>query len=135
MWAIRNSDIDKLRLLCEAGQSMSACNRYSESVLHMACRRSEHDVVDFLLCNGANAETVDDYGRTPLHDACWRTVPCFDIVALLLNRNANLLRCTDIRGAIPLHYVKEEDWALWCNFLYEHREKYWGIGAEAQVGK
>lgn len=105
--------------------SLSACNRFSESIVHMACRRSSIDVIKFLIDNGADITIADDYGRTPLHDACWRPEPCFDIVALLLNHNLDLLRYQDVRGFIPLHYVREEHWLQWCAFFFNQIEKYW----------
>ena len=51
---------------------MSACNRFSESIVHIACRRSDYEVVEYIVKNGGDCCIVDDYGRTPLHDACWR---------------------------------------------------------------
>ena len=125
--AVRNSDIPVLRRQLALGKTMSACNRHAESVLHMACRRSEQEVVDFLLSNGGQADIIDDYGRTPLHDACWRPEPHFAIVELLLERNVDLIRYADARGAVPLHYTRQEHWAQWCRFLYNQKDKFWPI--------
>lgn len=105
--------------------SMSACNRYSESVVHMACRRSSFATVQFILKNIHTLALVDDYGRTPLHDACWRSEPCFEIVALLMDSNLDLVRCKDRRGSTPFHYVRREHWQLWCAFLDHQKEIYW----------
>ena len=106
---------------------MSACNRFSESIVHMACRRASVEMVDFILKNGGNINIVDDYGRTPLHDACWRMTPQFDIVTLLLDQNLDLLNLTDVRGAHALKYVAEDQWLLWCVYLYYQKDKYWPI--------
>jgi hypothetical protein len=125
VWAIRNSNLSRLKDLHSQGRSLSACNKFSESIVHMACRRSTVDVVKFLIENGADITIADDYGRTPLHDACWRPQPQFDIVALLLNHNLDLLRYQDVRGCIPLHYVREEHWLQWCAFFFNQIEKYW----------
>ncbi len=105
--------------------SLSACNKFSESIVHMACRRSIYEVVDFMLKHGADVNIVDDYGRTPLHDACWRPEPCFEVVTLILDENLDLIRCIDVRGSIPLHYVREEHWIQWCAYLFNQIEKYW----------
>ena len=104
---------------------MDACNRFGESIVHMACRRAEVDVVDFLLSNGGDKWFVDDFGRTPLHDACWRSEPRFDVVTLLLDRNLDLLRVMDVRGSNPLNYVREEHWVQWCAYFFHQKEKYW----------
>merc|ERR1711998_630397 len=105
---------------------MTACNRFCESIVHMACRRSEMDVVEFVLNQSIdNWWVVDDFGRSPLHDACWRPEPRFDIVTMILDRNLELLRVEDIRGANPLNYVREEHWTQWCAYLFHQKERYW----------
>lgn len=91
----------------------------------MACRRSSVDIVQYLISHHADIDIVDDYGRTPLHDACWRPEPRFDIVTLLLDNNLDLLRYCDVRGFVPLHYVREEHWLQWCAYLFNQIEKYW----------
>jgi len=125
VWAIRNSDLSSLMQLCQKGKSMSACNQYSESIVHMACRRAELDVVEFVLQNGGDITIIDDFGRTPLHDAFWRIEPRFDIVTMILDKNLDLLRYADKRGCIPIKYVREEHWIHWCAYFYYQREKYW----------
>jgi hypothetical protein len=104
---------------------MSACNRFSESIVHMACRRSNFEVAEYILANGGDCDIVDDFGRTPLHDACWRIEPRFDIVTLLLDRNVDLLRTVDVRGATPLKYIRSEHWLQWCAYLFHQKDKYW----------
>jgi len=127
-WAVRTSNLDKIKMLAEKGKSMRACNKFCESILHMACRRSEFSVVQFLLNDDTNIQEswpVDDFGRTPLHDACWRPEPRFDVVTLLLDRDVDLLRMEDVRGSTPLSYVHEEHWLAWCAFFFHQKEKYW----------
>eukprot|EP01038_Epipyxis_sp_PR26KG_P013338 gene13338-17890_t len=126
VWAVRTSNLEQVKKLhSEHGMSMSACNKFSESIVHMACRRSNFEIVEYLLQNGADISIVDDYGRNPLHDACWRTDPRFDIVSLLLDKDLNILRYVDRHGCIPLRYVKEEHWIQWCGFLFYLRDRYW----------
>ena len=122
---IRHSDLRRLQTFHEKGTSMTACNAYSESILHMACRRANMDVVDFILHNGGDLGVVDDFGRTPLHDACWRMQPRFDIITLILDKNLDLLRTRDIRGSTPLSYVRQDNWLEWCAYLFYQKEKYW----------
>lgn len=124
--AIRNSDLDALRVLHDSGRCMSACNQYSESIVHMACRRSEFKIVEYVLNNGGDITIIDDFGRTPLHDACWCPEPRFDVVTLLLDRNSELLRIIDVRGSNPLNYVRREHWLQWCAYIFYMKEKYWG---------
>lgn len=91
----------------------------------MACRKATFEVAEYVLHNGGDCNIIDDYGRTPLHDACWRMEPRFDIVTLLLNNNLELLRIVDIRGSTPLKYVREEHWTQWCAYFHHMKEKYW----------
>jgi hypothetical protein len=76
-------------------------------------------MVDFIVRHGGEICLVDDYGRTPLHDACWRSMPRFDVVTLLLDRNIDLLRMTDVRGANALKYVCPDHWL--------QKDKYWPV--------
>jgi hypothetical protein len=122
---MRNSELPRIKQLHAEGRCMSACNRFSESIVHMACRRANLDVLYFILTHGGSISIVDDYGRTPLHDACWRAEPRFDIVTMIMDINRDLIRTRDARGATPLHYVRAEHWTQWCAFLYHQRERYW----------
>ena len=128
--AVRSSDLPTLKGFYAEGRSMSACNKFSESIVHMACRRSQFDMVDFIVRHGGDICIVDDYGRTPLHDACWRLSPQFDIVTLLLDRNVDLIRMIDIRGASPLKYVPENMWLQWCAYFHHQKDKYWPVLSE-----
>lgn len=127
VWAVRQSNLDKLIQLYQFGRSLSACNWFSESVVHMACRRSTYSVVEFILTHGGDPAIIDDYGRTPLHDACWRVEPAYDIVTMLIDTNPDLLRFKDARGSTPLNYVREEHWLQWCTYLFHQRDKYWPV--------
>lgn len=69
----------------------------------------------------------DDFGRTPLHDACWRAEPAFEIVTLLLRNHTDLIRRGDVRGALPLDYVRREHWLHWIAFLLIKADQYWPL--------
>ena len=119
--AIQNSDISALRTLQkDHGQTFQGCcNRFGESVTHMACRRGLVNVVSFLLSDG-NVNSIricDDYGRTPIHDAIWCREPNFEIMDMLIAKDPMLLLVTDRRGFTPFQYAKREDWNLWLHFL------------------
>ena len=109
---------------------MSACNKFSESIVHMACRRSDFNVVDYILSNGGNHGIIDDFGRSILHDACWRIEPRFDIVTLILECKLELLYYLDTRHCSALQYVREEHWLQWCAYLFHQKEIYWPIKEE-----
>jgi hypothetical protein len=121
--AVRSSDVDSLRELLSAGHSLECCNRFGESLLHVACRRSNAEIVSFLLNEaGVSPRIRDDYGRTPLHDACWRGNPEYEIVELLLSVEPRLAFVKDVRGHKPFQYARREHWGDWRKFLDEKRE-------------
>lgn len=74
--------------------SQDASNKFGESVVHVACRRGNLDVLRFLVDNGGDLTACDDLGRFPLHEVCWAAQPRFDIVRVFLEeeRRANSLR-------------------------------------------
>ena len=123
--AVRSSDADLLRKLLNAGLSPNPCNAFGESIIHMVCRRGDHKLLEIFLEHGCAIQVSDDFGRTPLHDACWTTTPCFKSVKLLLNKDPRLLHIVDCRGAAPLSYVKRENWGQWINFFEEQKAVWW----------
>jgi hypothetical protein len=122
--AIRCGDVVNLRRMLDEGQSFNACNKFGESLIHMACRRGGLDVVYFLMNDAqVNIDVRDDFGRTPLHDACWTTKPNFDLMDLLLKQAPpDLLVVQDIRGHTPFHYARREHWSEWIVFFQGREE-------------
>ncbi|OEU06641.1 ankyrin [Fragilariopsis cylindrus CCMP1102] len=103
----------------------NACNRFGESILHIACRRGHLEMVKFLIDEvGLRIDTIrDDYHRTPLHDAFWTPVASYDVVDFLLQQPnvVQLLLLKDVRGYTPLDYARSEDRGKWLRFLWERK--------------
>lgn len=130
--AVRNNDLETVkRLFEEEGNvfksGVNACNRFGESILHIACRRGHLPMVQFLVVNvGLQITTIrDDYHRTPLHDAFWTSKASYDVVDFLLKQpNAmELLLLKDKRGFTPLDYSHGEDHERWLRFLWERKSQ------------
>jgi len=122
--AIRSNDIEYLRSVKAEGRSLQGCNRFGESLIHLACRRSSMDIVAFLVADGYVCLRVkDDVGRTPLHDACWKKEPNFALVDLILDAEPELLLVADKRGHTPLEYVRREHWGQWIQYLAVRMKK------------
>lgn len=123
--ATRNNKLDELKDLYETkDQRMDCCNRFGESLLHMACRRGFVDIVQFFV-EGPPSLPVrirDDCGRTPLHDICWNPIVELEAAQLILERDATLLLMSDKRGHAPFDYSRCEHWAQWRTFLFENRQ-------------
>jgi len=119
--AIRQSDLDKLRLFHKQGRPLKCSNQFGESLLHLACRRGLVDVVAFLIHEaGVTVRVRDDYGRTPLHDACWTIEPNFELIALIVAECPRLLFMTDKRGHTPLSYARRHQWGAYVDFIKNH---------------
>mmetsp|Transcript_51106 Transcript_51106/g.57895 ORF Transcript_51106/g.57895 Transcript_51106/m.57895 type:complete len:292 (-) Transcript_51106:137-1012(-) len=124
--AVRNNNVEKARQLFHDGHfDCNACNRFSESILHIACRRGNFAMVQFLITEvGLQVHEIrDDYHRTPLHDAFWTSKASYDVVDFLLQQPhvVELLLLKDIRGCTPLDYARAEDRGKWLRFLWERK--------------
>jgi len=123
--AIRSNDVENLRKLHAKGINLQCGNRFGETLIHLACRRSHRDVVSFLVNEvGVSLRVRDDMGRTPWHDACWRTEPDLDLLDLLLDQAPELLMLSDKRGHTPLDYARRQHWAVLVPFLLERKDKF-----------
>jgi len=126
--AVRSNDVDTLRQLAAAGTNLQCGNRFGETLIHLACRRSHQDVVSFLIKEaGVSIKVRDDYGRTPLHDACWRCTVDLELMDLLLDSCPELLMLSDKRGHTPLDYSRREHWDVLIPYLMERKDKFRSI--------
>lgn len=107
-----------------SGISPNPCNRYGESLLHLVCRLGNSELLNVMIDAGADLQVSDDYGRTPLHDACWGSSPSFELVETLLLADVNMLFLKDARGSLPLTYVPKNLWDLWKKFLSNKLDDY-----------
>jgi len=123
--AVRENAFDDVRKMHSNGRDLSCCNRFGESLLHMACRRGYIDMVSFLTGEAkGDIRIKDDCGRTPFHDACWNHTPVLEILDGLIEKDGPcLFLVADKRGSTPFQYARREHWSLWRNFLYERRIK------------
>ena len=65
----------ELHALFTAGLSTNPANAHGEGLIHLACRIGAIDVLTMMIDSGCDVQVSDDYGRTPLHDACWSAQP------------------------------------------------------------
>lgn len=121
---IRRQSPEELRKLISCGLSPNGCNQFGESIVHNLCRRGDAEKLQILLDYGCDVQVADDYGRTPMHDACWASHPNFDAVRLLLDRDSRLFVMTDARNAPPLSYVPKENWKAWIEFFEDSKDIY-----------
>jgi hypothetical protein len=120
---LKNGDIAAVKKLHESGRLVNCCNRFNESLLHLACRRGYTDIVRYLLEDAkVNIHIRDDYHRTPVHDACWTIEPNFDLVDLLLRIAPEHFLLEDKRGFTPFDYIRPEHTGKWLRFIWERKD-------------
>mmetsp|Transcript_14221 Transcript_14221/g.21689 ORF Transcript_14221/g.21689 Transcript_14221/m.21689 type:complete len:250 (-) Transcript_14221:27-776(-) len=133
--AVRTSDLEALKAMHAAGQSLDACNPFGESLLHMACRRGDPRIVKYLVEDAkVKIDVTDDYGRTMLHDAAWTSTPNFEVMEILLKAiEPGMLLAKDVRGHTPFDYARKEHWSAWVSFFMEHKDELMGHNQDAKV--
>lgn len=123
--AARENNLEGLRQICstKGPQALDCFNRFGEGLLNLACRRGFKEISAYLLSDevGLSARIRDDYGRTPLHDACWNPAPLLEICTWLLQKEPALFFITDKRGFTPFQYARKSDWLVWRQFLFDRR--------------
>lgn len=118
--AVRDNNLEKLQELKASGALMNCCNKFGDTLLNIACRRSHTRIVKFLLEEANVSLTVrDDCGRVSLHDALWTSQPNFVIVDMLLRRAPEMALLPDKRGHTPFDYARSNNWSQWIQFLSE----------------
>ncbi|KAL7571026.1 hypothetical protein ACA910_003745 [Epithemia clementina (nom. ined.)] len=116
--AVRNGDIEKLESLRQEGQSLNCCNKVGESILHLACRIGQTNVVRYLVQEvGVPTRICDTYGRTPMHDAYWTSEPNLELVNILVAKSPDLLFIKDMRGHTPMNYAPKKFWKMWVKYF------------------
>lgn len=105
--------VDIARLLIENGADV---NMESDGVytLRLASSDCNVELMELLLCNGANSNSTDHCGNTPVHCAIYRSMleeqPFISndrrliAVKLLLNNKAQV-NCKNTFGQTPLHFA------------------------------
>lgn len=121
--AVRDDDLEALKdLYYSSGAVLDCCNKFGNSLVHIASRRGHTRIVKFLVEEvQASVHFVDEYGRTPLHDACWTSEPNFEIVEILLRVAPEQVLCRDKRGFTPFEYARQSHVEEWMGFLYENQ--------------
>jgi hypothetical protein len=122
---IRDKDEHKVREMLTCGISPNACNKYGESLLHKVCKSGQDKLLQVFLDCGVDVQVSDGAGRTPMHDACWGSRPSFKTFELLLKQDPYLIQMMDGSGALPLSYVRKEQYGAWNAYLSTILDIYW----------
>lgn len=124
---VNQNDIQSLRSLLHNGLSNNPCNyNGTNTLVHYICQVGTYSMLYLLIEYGCDIRiTNSNDGRTPLHYACMRNIPCFDIIELIMKIDIRLFHMTDRDNNIPLVLVPKHNWILYNQFLYKKKHMYW----------
>lgn len=105
--AVRQNKLDRVKEYVRAGFPLSAYNLQGDTALHLAARAGNHDMVEFLLLNGADAKQgkKDKPEATPLEDAV--NFGKVDVVETLV-RHGGYVSGNMVDGRTLLHRAVEK---------------------------
>jgi hypothetical protein len=123
----RNNDLAGIRALfvAQGRDALDCYNRFGEGLLTLACRRGFRDMVEFFLSEEVRlpVRVRDDYGRTPVHDACWNPSPQLEICSWIMEKDPSLFLLADKRGFTAFQYARQSEWHIWRQFLFDHVDR------------
>ena len=103
--AVKSNNVGVLERLKDAGIRVDVRSSYNNGIspLHYAATLGADAIVDFLIKNGVDVNSVDLLGKTPLHYAATQNNPM--VVLELINFGASL-NAQDEEGNTPLDIAK-----------------------------
>ena len=72
---VKDNKVSALRKIFATGISTNPANVHGEGLINLVCRLGHGDILKVMIDAGCDVQVSDDYGRTPLHDACCATQP------------------------------------------------------------
>ncbi|GAX27549.1 hypothetical protein FisN_13Hh365 [Fistulifera solaris] len=116
--AVRQGDVS---LVQSYAGNLQCSNAYGESILHVAARRGDLVLLQYLVEQRAiSLRVCCESERNVLHDACWTSRPSFACISWLLEHVPELLLVQDARGRAPLEYAPSDTWDEWNAYLKEN---------------
>lgn len=107
-FALEQEDrIDILKTFLENGVDINNCYEIGDTILqNIAYRKNGREFIEFLLNHGANVNSRNEYGLTPIFIAALEAKP--EIVSLLIDRGADV-NAKSKYGFAPLHMVLDTE--------------------------
>ena len=122
--AVRNGDIQAVKLLVGCGADINELNEKGQTPLHTAAGglKECRELCSILIAHKAKIDAVDKDGNQPLHLACERGRIQTSLLLLSKGANANSLNAD---GQTPLHAAAGglKDFCELCSILLKHKAK------------
>ena len=94
----QRADVESVRQILASGMDVNVRDEDGVSLLHRAACLSEPSVLEFLIESGADIESCNRWGQTPLFEASGENM------LILIDANADINK-PDNQGLTPLHWV------------------------------
>lgn len=82
MWAVKNGDIDKVKTIVESSQEkLTTMKINGRQPIIYAADFGQKEVIEYLISEGADVNSVDKHGITPLLAAIWEGhTKCVEVI-------------------------------------------------------
>lgn len=116
--AVMSRDINLVKIISQNKINFNSQNSSGETPLHIACRLSLFDIIEFLISKNVDMNVQEyELHATPLHYACYSGNKY--AINILLDGDCNV-NCQDIDGNTPIHYCIMNDRFDIINILLSH---------------
>lgn len=132
---VNDNNIYEISSLFEAGISNNPTNYFGKTMAHVVCRSGTSEMLKLMIEFGCDVRVVDGNGQSPLHYACCRDQPCFEIVELLLKEDDRLFHIIDNNQQTPLDCVPNDNWIQWNYFLKSIKDDIWPHRCDSLFGE
>jgi len=106
LWAIRNAQLDVVRILIDKKANIEAIDENGQTVLMFAVNKGNVSIISLLLDSGVNIESADQFGDTVLMKAA--SAGNFDVVKLLLDYHANINVVNEFGHTALMYAIKNK---------------------------
>jgi hypothetical protein len=131
---VDQNDVSTLRTLLTSGLSPNPSNYSGSTLAHYICRVGRVGMLRMLFEIGCDIRIADAEGRTPLHELCKRSVPCFEMVEMIMRYDIRMFYMIDQRDIISLARVPKDKWAIWNRFLDSKKDSFWPYREHTKMG-